>query len=68
MRKISGRLEYICKFPDPNGHKNHQVGEAATISEPLVTTACICNNSYKYKRLYLLTMLSKKARMLQEEI
>ena len=33
--KPLGRLEYICKFPDPNGHKNHQVGEAATISEPL---------------------------------
>ena len=30
-----GRLEYICKFPDPNGHENHHVGEAATISEPL---------------------------------
>ena len=33
--KPLGRLEYICKFPDPNGHKNHHVGEAATISEPL---------------------------------
>ena len=29
------RLEYICKFPDPNGHKNHPVGEAAAISGPL---------------------------------
>ena len=33
--KSLGRLEYICKFPDPNGHENHHVGEAATISEPL---------------------------------
>ena len=33
--KPLGRLEYICKFPDPNGHENHHVGEAATISEPL---------------------------------
>ena len=30
-----GRLEYICKFPSPNGHENHHVGEAATISKPL---------------------------------
>ena len=30
-----GRLEYICKFPDLNGHKSHHVGEAATVSEPL---------------------------------
>ena len=30
-----GRLEYICKFPDPNGHENHHLGEAATIREPL---------------------------------
>ena len=30
-----GRLEYICKFPDPNGHENYHVGEAATISETL---------------------------------
>ena len=33
--KALGRLEYICKFPDPNDHENHHVGEAATISEPL---------------------------------
>ena len=33
--KPLGRLEYICKFPDPNGHENHHVGEAATIREPL---------------------------------
>ena len=33
--KPLGRLEYIWKFPDPNGHKNHHVGDAATISEPL---------------------------------
>ena len=33
--KSLGRLEYICKFPDPNGHENHHVGEAATISKPL---------------------------------
>ena len=29
------RLEYTWKFPDPNGHENHHVGEAATIREPL---------------------------------
>ena len=29
------RLEYICKFPDPNGHENHHVGESPTISEAL---------------------------------
>ena len=34
--KSLGRLEYICKFPDPNGHKNNHVGEAATIIEPLL--------------------------------
>ena len=33
--KSLGKLEYICKFPNPNGHENHHVGEAATISEPL---------------------------------
>ena len=33
--KPLGRLEYICKFPDLNGHLSHHVGEAATISEPL---------------------------------
>ena len=33
--KSLGRLEYMCKFPDPNGHENHHSGEAATISEPL---------------------------------
>ena len=29
------RLEYICKFSDPNGQENHPVGEAAAISGPL---------------------------------
>ena len=30
-----GRLEYVYKFPDPNGHENHHLDEAVTISEPL---------------------------------
>ena len=29
-----GRLEFICKFPDPDGHENY-VGEVATISKRL---------------------------------
>ena len=33
--KSLGGLEYICKFPDPNGHENYHVGEATTISETL---------------------------------
>ena len=28
-----GRLECICKFPDPDGHEKYHVGEAATISK-----------------------------------
>ena len=30
-----GRLEFICKFPDPDGHENYHVGEVATISKRL---------------------------------
>ena len=33
--KSLSRLEHICKFPDPNGHENHHVGEAAMIRGPL---------------------------------
>ena len=33
--KWLGRLEYICKFPYPNGHENHHAVGASTISKPL---------------------------------
>ena len=76
--KSLGRLEYICKFPDPNGHENHHVREAATITEPLdervteflktqIRSGCKRIKELQRKRLYLSTMLSlcmKKARKL----
>ena len=76
--KSLGRLEYMCKFPDPNGHENHHSGEAATISEPLdervteflktqIRSGCKRIKELQRKRLYLSTMLSlcmKKARKL----
>ena len=33
--KSLDRLEYKCKFLDPNGHENYHVGKAEMISKPL---------------------------------
>ena len=78
------RLEYICKFPDRNGHENHHVGEAATISEPLnervveflkTQMRSGCKRIKKLQRRQACIFINdvifayeKKARLSQEEI
>ena len=72
-----GRLEYIYKFPDPNGHENHHLDEAVTISEPLderivqFLKTQIRSGCKRIKELQMKTSIfvkMKKARILEEDI